>query len=166
MSPMCYTASLATPGNSACSGTPNTEVCTYSIRPAAAVPAASVLLQAVYVIGKGAGLTAISGISFRLIRCTTATVTTGGVATTPNPKDAGMQAATATAVTGATTISSTGRTNHVIFGCGAAGPGGYVAPNPDSVLAVRPASTVPSIDITNQSGTASLNYEWSAEHQE
>ncbi len=164
--PMVYTSSLATPGNSACSGTPNTETCTFSIRPAAAVPARNVLLQAAYVIGKGAGLTAISGIVFRIIRATTATVTTGGVATTPNPKDAGMAAATATAVTGATTISSTGRTNHVIFGCGAAGPGGWVAPNPDSVVALLSASTVPSADIVAASGTASLNYEFSAEHME
>ena len=164
--PMCYTSSLATPGNSACSGTPGTETDTFSIRPASAVPARNVIVQAAYVIGKAAGLTAISGIVFRIIRATTASVTTGGVATTPNPKDAGMQAATATAVTGLTTISSTGRTNHVIFGCGAAGPGGWVAPNPDSTVVVTPASTVPSIDLVAASGTPSLNYEFSCEHQE
>ncbi len=167
--PMCYTASLATPGNSACNVTPGTENSTISYRTAAAVSGTGIRainLQAVYVIGKGAGLTAISGISFRIIRCTTATVTTGGVATTPNPKDSGMAAATATAVTGATTISSTGRTNHVLFGCGAAGPGGWVAPNPDSLINLLCVTTAASLDVTAQSGTASLNYEFSAEHQE
>jgi len=161
--PMCYTSSLATPGNSACSATPNTEVGTIMYKPAAAVPARNVMLQAVYVIGKGAGLTAISGISFRIIRCTTAS--TSGTGTTPNPKDVGMAAATAVCTTGQT-ISSTGRTNHVIFGCGAAGPGGWVAPNPDSMQVVVSAATLPSMDVINQSGTASLNYEFSSEHQE
>lgn len=161
--PMVYTSSLATPGNSTCSGTPGTEVGTIMLKPAAAVPARNVMLQAVYVIGKGAGLTAISGISFRIMRATTAS--TAGTATTPAPKDAGMQAATAVAATGQT-ISSTGRTNHVVFGCGAAGPGGWVAPNPDSVITVTSAATQPSVDVLNTSGTASLNYEFSAEHAE
>jgi hypothetical protein len=163
---MVYTSSLATPGNSACSGTPNTETDAIFLRPAAAVPARNVLLQAAYVLGKGAGLTAISGIVFRIMRATTSTVSTGGVATTPQPKDAGMAAATATAFTGATTPSSTGRTNHVVFGCGAAGPGGWVAPNPDSVIAVLSAATQPSLDLLAASGTAYLNYEFSIEHQE
>jgi hypothetical protein len=163
MSPMCYTSSLATPGTSATSGTPNTETDAIYLKPAAALPARNVLLQAAYVIGRAAGLTAISGIVFRIMRVTTAS--TAGTATTPAPKDAGMQAATAVGSTGGT-ISSTGRTNHVIFGCGAAGPGGWVAPNPDSVIAVTPASTVPSVDLLAASGTASLNYEFSVEHQE
>src|SRR5437899_797308 len=161
--PMCYTSSLATPGNSACSGTPNTEVGTIMLKPAAAVPARNIMLQAAYVIGKGAGLTAISGISFRIIRCTTAS--TAGTATTPNPKDAGMQAATAVAATGQT-ISSTGRTNHVVFGCGAAGPGGWVAPNPDSVVSVTSAATQPSVDLVSASATSSLIYDLSVDHHE
>lgn len=163
--PMVYTASLATPGNSSCSATPGTETDTISYKLAASNPRGA-LVQAAYVIGKGAGLTAISGIVFRIIRATTATVTTGGTATTPNPKDVGMQAATATAVTNATTISSTGRTNHVLFGCGAAGPGGWVAPNPDSMVTLQPAGTAASVDLLAASGTASLNYEFSVEHQE
>ena len=77
-----------------------------------------------------------------------------------------MAAATAGSFTGATTPSSTGRTNHVMFGCGAAGPGGWVAPNPDSMIAVLSASTLPSLDLLAASGTASLNYEFSIEHQE
>jgi len=159
--PMIYTSSLATPGNSATSGSANTEVGTIALKTAA--NGRSVALQACYVIGKGAGLTAISGIGFRVMRVTTAS--TSGTATTPRPKDTGHQAATGTAVTGQT-ISTTGRTDHVIFGCGAAGPGGWVAPNPDSVILLAPAATIGSIDLLNVSGTVSLNYEFSIEHVE
>jgi hypothetical protein len=161
-----YTSSLGTAGNSACSGTPNTETDAISFIAAAASPWRTAQFQAAYVIGKGAGLTAISGIVFRIMRATTATATTGGTATTPRPKDTVGPAAVTTAVTAATTPSSTGRTNHVIFGCGAAGPGGWVAPNPDSTISLAPATTAPSVDLLAASGTASLNYEFSVEHTE
>lgn len=159
--PMIYTSSLATPGTSACSGTPNTETGAIGLKTAA--NGSLIGLQACYVIGRGAGLTAISGIVFRITRATTAF--TAGTATTPNPKDIGMQAATAVGATGQT-ISSTGRTNHVIFGCGAAGPGGWVAPNPDSTINIRPAATAPGVELLAASATASLNYEFSVEHYE
>ncbi len=159
-----YTSSLATPGVSTCSATPLTETGAISFKPPVVLPARVGSLQSAYVIGRGAGLTAISGIVFRIIRCTTAS--TAGTATTPNPKDKDAPAATMTAVTGQT-ISSTGRTNHVIFGCGAAGPGGWVMPNPDSAVMIVPVvTTAPSVDIIAASGTASLLYEFSAEHSE
>lgn len=161
--PMVYTSSLATPGVSTTSGTGNTETGAIMLKPAAAVPARNVAFQAVYVIGRASALTTISGIVFRIIRATTAS--TAGTATTPNPKDAGQQAATAVAATGQT-ISSTGRTNHVVFGCGAAGPGGWVAPNPDSVVLVTSAATQPSVDLVATSATSSLTYEFSVEHME
>jgi hypothetical protein len=160
---MCYTTSLATPGVSTCSGTPNTETDAIYLKPASAVPARNVMLQAAYVVGRGTNLTSISGIVFRIMRVTTAS--TVGTAATPSPKDAGMQAATAVCSTGGT-ISATGRTNHVIFGCGAAGPGGWVAPNPDSMVTVTSAATQPSVDLLAASATASLTYEFSVEHQE
>jgi hypothetical protein len=162
--PMCYTSSLATAGNSTCSGTPGTETRPFTIKYAA--NGRTVNVQAVYVIGKGAGLTAISGIVFRIARCTTATAQSGGAATTPSPKDVGMAAATGVAYTGSTAVDGAGRTNHVVFGCGAAGPGGWVAPNPDSMIACAGNATPPSVDLVAASGTASLNYEFSAEHQE
>lgn len=152
--PMIYTDSLATAGNSATSGTPNTEVDTIYFK----AGARSAALQAMYVIGKGAGLTAISGISFRLVKF--ATASTVGTAAAITAKDPGMQAATHTAFTGGTV--GTTRTNFVIFGCGAAGPGGWVAPNPDS-LHVLQGSATNSMDVLNVSGTASLNYEFSCE---
>jgi hypothetical protein len=161
--PMCYTSSLATPGTSTTSGTTNTETDAIYLKPASAVPARNVMLQAAYVVGAGNALTAISGLRFRIIRATTAS--TAGTATTPNPKDAGMQAATAIGSTGGT-ISVTGRTNHVIFGCGAAGPGGWVAPNPDSMITVTSASTQPSVDLLAVAANLSLTYEFSVEHQE
>jgi hypothetical protein len=160
---MVYTSSLATPGVSTTSGSGNTETNAIYLRPAAAVPARNVALQAAYVIGRAQALTTISGIVFRIIRATTSS--TVGTATTPNPKDSGMQASTATAFTGGVT-STTGRTNHVIFGCGAAGPGGWVAPNPDSLVLVSSAATQPSVDLLAASATPSLTYEFSVEHVE
>ena len=152
--PMVYTLALATEANVATNATPNTENETFFVK--AGVRNAA--LQAMYVIGKAAGLTAISGIVFRLIKWGTAS--TAGTTITPSPKDPGMQAAKQTAASAPT--SGTTRTNHVLFGCGAAGPGGYVAPNPDSVLLLEGGSAL-SIDALNASGTASLNFEWSAE---
>jgi hypothetical protein len=159
-----YTSSLATPGTTASSGTPNTEVGVISYKPPVTLPARTIFLQAVYVVGRGAGLTSISGLVFRVARFTTAS--TAGTATTPQPKDTGNPAATVGAVTGQT-ISTTGRTDHVIFGCGAAGPGGWVAPNPDSMI-IQPAvvTTAPSVDLLEASASASLNFEFSCEHQE
>jgi hypothetical protein len=48
------------------------------------------------------------------------------------------------------------------IGCGAAGPGGWVAPNPDSVAVVE-AGSGDSLDIYSASGTASLVLEISTE---
>lgn len=157
MGMMVYTDALATPGNSATSGSANTEVNVVYFK--ASASGGSVGLQAFYLIGKGAGLTAISGISIRLAKF--ATGSTAGSAASIVPKDPAMQAATHTALTGGTT--GTTRTNQLVIGCGAAGPGGWVAPNPDSLIKLAPASTTVSLDALSASGTASLNFEWSAE---
>lgn len=152
--PMVYTLSPATAGNSTTSSGANTEVEIFFAKPGVR----NMALQAMYVIGKGAGLTAISGIAFRIIKW--ATAATAGVSITPTPKDPGMQAAKHTAASAPT--AGTTRTQHVIFGCGAAGPGGWVAPNPDSVILTEGGSAF-SIDGLSVSGTVSLNFEWSAE---
>lgn len=158
-----YTSSLATPGP-VTGAAANTEIGVISYKPPVILPARVGYFQAAYVVGRGAGLTAISGLVFRICRMTTAS--TAGTATTPNPKDQNAQAATITAVTGQT-ISATGRTNHVIFGCGAAGPGGWVAPNQDSNVVILPVvTTAPSVDLVECSATASLTFEWSTEHWE
>ena len=152
--PMVYTVTPATPANLTTSATPATETDAFFVK----AGTRNVALQSVYVIGKGAGLTAISGIAFRLAKF--ATASTAGTAITPTPKDPGMQAAKSTAASRPT--AGTTRTNHVVFGCGAAGPGGWVAPNPDSVIPLE-GSAAGSIDMFDVSGTASLSYEFSAE---
>jgi hypothetical protein len=156
--PMVYGLSLATAGNVTTSGSANTEVGTFSIKPGIR----NAGLQALYVIGKGAGLTAISGIVHRIASFVTAS--TAGTGVTPAPKDPGMQAAKATVISGQT-IAGSVRTNHLSIGCGAAGPGGWVAPNPDSLI-VQQGGGISSADAINASGTTSLTFEWSAEMQE
>ena len=156
--PMLYSVSLATAGVLTTNGTANTETDAWFLK---ASSTRSAYFQAMYVIGRGAGLTSISGIAFRIIKF--ATASTAGTAMTPQPKDPGMQAATATSASRPT--AGTTRTNRVVFGCGAAGPGGWVAPNPDS-LEVLAAGGAGSLDCMDVSGTASLNYEFSFEYQE
>lgn len=159
-----YTASLATPGVSTCSATPNTETGAISYKPPVILPARTGGLLGVYVSGRGTVLTSMSGIIFRVIRCTTAS--TGGTGTTPNPADTNAPACTTAAVTGQT-ISSTGRTNHIVFGCGATSGGGWTAPNPDAMIMIVPVvTTAPSVDLVAASATASLTYEFSAQHGE
>jgi hypothetical protein len=152
--PMVYTITPATPGNLTTNGTPATETDAFFVK----AGTRNVALQSVYVIGKGAGLTAISGIAFRVAKF--ATASTAGTAITPAAKDPGMQAAKCTAASRPT--AGTTRTNQVVFGCGAAGPGGWVAPNPDSTIPIE-GSAAGSIDMFDVSGTASLSYEFSAE---
>lgn len=120
-------------------------------------------LQALYLQGRGAGLTAISGITIRVEKWTI-TAAAGGTAVTPAPRDIGMQAAKSTAAFAAATVTSGtgGPTLLLSIGCGAAGPGGWVAPNPDSVHILEAAATQ-SLDLFCVSGTASMNFEQSAE---
>lgn len=153
--PMVYGLSLATAGNTATNGSANTESTVYFVK----AGTRNVALQSMYIVGKGAGLTAISGIVIRVAKF--ATAGTGGTGITPTPKDPGMQAAKCTSAS-AHTIGTGTRTNHLAFGCGAAGPGGWVAPNPDSLIVLEGSATN-GIDVVSASGTVSLNFEWSAE---
>jgi hypothetical protein len=152
--PMVYGISLATAGNVATNATPNTENPTFSLKPGVR----NVGLQAVYFTGKGAGLTAISGIVHRIV--TWGTASTAGTGFTATPKDPGYQAAKVVGIS-AQTIGTT-RLNHLSIGHGAAGPGGWVSPNPDSVI-ISQGGGAGSIDALNVCGTASLNFEWSGE---
>jgi len=141
----------------ACSGTPNTEDPTLVIRQATR----GVDLQAIYVLGRGAALTAISGIGYRVRRWTTAG--SGGTAITPAPRRIGTTASTTaadkqTAITPGTVSGA----YQLSFGCGAAGPGGWVAPNADSALHLEGGSS-DEFDINSVSGTASLLHHVSAE---
>lgn len=151
---MVYSLSLATAGNLTTNATPNTETDAFFVK----AGVRNVSLQSVYVIGKGAGLTAITGLSFRLIKFTTAS--TAGTGITPTPKDPGGQASKCTAASRPTAGAT--RVNRVVFGCGAAGPGGWVAPNPDSVELLEGGGAL-SIDMMDSAGLASMAYEFSAE---
>lgn len=140
--------------------TPSTENDCYFI---AAGTGRGVALIGHYVHGRGAGLTAISGITFRVKKWTT-TASSGGTGITPSPRDPGAQASKATAGYGVATVTSGtgGPTLMLSIGCGAAGPGGWVAPNPDAAPFIESASA-DSFDVFNSSGTASLNFEQSSE---
>lgn len=153
--PFCYTGSLATAGNTATHATPNTETEVFFIK---AGSTRSTGLYAIDVGGKGAGLTSLSGIGFRLIRW--ATAATSGTSLTPQPHDPGAQAYTGTAASAPT--AGTTRTNRAVFTCGATSPGGWWAKTPDS-MHVLPAGNAASYDLLSISGTASLNFEFSFE---
>jgi len=146
--------------NFATSGTANTEVDQFFVK----YVSRTVYLQAMYVGGKGAGLTAISGIAYR-VKAFRTTASSGGTAITPTVKDPGANAATALA--GAASGGVTSGTGPLyVGGCvsGAAGPGGWVAPNQDSMPVS--AATTQSLDLFSSSGTLSLNFEFNVEHVE
>jgi hypothetical protein len=155
--PMVYEISLATPGVLTTSGTTNTEVDAWFIK----AGVRNVYLTSVRVQGKANAATTISGISFRVMRLTTAS--TGGTGITPAPRDLGMQASKATSAS-RPAIGST-RTNHVIFGCGKAGPGGWVAETPDHKLVLEGGGAF-SIDMVDVATEISLTYEFSASFEE
>ncbi|MBU6430638.1 MAG: hypothetical protein KGR26_16590, partial [Cyanobacteria bacterium REEB65] len=118
------------------------------------------------VLGRGAGLTTLSGIAFRLKRWPT-TASSGGTAITPQSKDPGAQAAKSSA--GGASAGVTSGTGTAVFvgacGCGGAGPGGWAARDSDATGVVE-GSANQSIDLFSASGTASMNFEAYLEYQE
>jgi hypothetical protein len=94
----------------------------------------------------------------RLIKWGTAS--TAGTSITPTPKDPGAQAAKCTMASRPT--SGTTRTNRLITGCSASGPGGFVEPNSDSQITLEAGSAL-STSALDLSGTASMKFEWSVE---
>lgn len=153
--------------NYATSGTGNTEIDFAFIKPGATRAFSLIALR---VQGKGAGLTALSGIAFRLKQWTS-TSSSGGTGSTPQPVDNRAPAAVTTAGFGtaggiAAVTSGTGGPNLVGgCGCGASGPGGWVAPNPDGAITLDGGATK-STDVFSSSGTISMNFEAQAEIQE
>jgi hypothetical protein len=139
------------------SGTPNTEDPTLVLRQATR----GFDLQAIYVHGRGVSLTALTGIGYRLRRWTTAG--TGGTAITPAPRRVGTTAST-TAADKVTTITpgTVSGAYQLAIGCGAAGPGGWVAVNADSTVHVEGGGS-DEIDINSISGVASMLHDISAE---
>lgn len=142
------------------SGTANTEIDFQFIKPGASRP---VSIQALKVQGKGAGLTALSGISIRLKQWTS-TASSGGTSATPSPKNKLVPACVATAGLGtsggtASVTSGTGGPSQVGYASmGASGPGGNVAINPDDACLLDGNATM-SMDLFSACPTVSLNFE-------
>lgn len=142
--------------------TPNTENNVWSAKPGTR----NIGIQAMYVGGKGAGLTALSGIAYRLKKWGVATST--GISVTSVARDPGAQAPKHAILATNSALPTSGSGGPTFLGgcvSGAAGPGGWVAPNPDSLMVLE-GSTTSSIDLFVVSGTASLLYEYNIEIQE
>jgi hypothetical protein len=161
--PFVYTSATKTVADVfATSASAGTEIDALFVKPGAR----NVMARLLQVLGRGAGLTALSGIAFHLKRWTS-TASSGGTAITPEPHDPGAQAATASA--GGASAGVTSGTGGPVFvgmaGCGAAGPGGWAAQDADSANVVQGAATQ-TLDVFVESGTASLNYECALDHAE
>lgn len=121
--------------------------------------------------GKGAGLTALSGISVRLAHwTTTASTTVAGVATTPSPKNNLAPACVATAgmVTSASSTITSGTGGPLYVGyasMGASGPGGWVAINADDVPLLDGGANRSS-DLFAASPTANMAFEFELDNTE
>lgn len=133
--------------------TPNTEDPTLVLRQAVR----GCDLQAVYALGRGASLAAITGIGYRVRRWTTAG--SGGTAITPSPRRIGTVASTTAAdKVSAITAGTVSGAYQLGFGCGAAGPGAWVAPNLDSCIHLE-GGGADELDINSVCGvTAMLNH--------
>ncbi len=145
----------------------NTEQDFFFLKPGATRPIA---LIACRVQGKGAGLTALSGISIRIKQWnSTTSTTTGATSVTPVPKNNLAPAAAATAglaTTAASTVTSgTGGSYAGMATMGASGPGGWVAINPDDVP-LQDGGANKSTDLVSSCPTASLSFEFEADNQE
>jgi hypothetical protein len=123
----------------------------------------TVWINAIYPTGRGAALTALTGISYRLEKWTS-TASSGGTSITPSPKDPGYAAAKHTAGFSASAVTSGtgGPTLMLSIGSGTTSPGNWIAPTLDQAYSLLAAATQ-SLDIFNVAGTASLTFELSTD---
>lgn len=123
-------------------------------------------IQGIYIHGRGGALTSISGIGIRLVRAGTAS--TGGTAITPAPRVPTQPTAILTAFSDTTAITAGATpTQALVFGCGAAGPGGWVAPDADSKIALDAnGGANGNVDLISACATASLPFTATVEHAE
>jgi hypothetical protein len=137
--------------------TPNTEDPTLVLRQAVR----GMNLSAIYVHGRVVSGTVLIGIGYRVRRWTT--VGTGGTAVTPNPRNIGTTASTTAAdkVT-AITAGTVSGAYQLGIGCGAGGPGGWVAVNADAAIQLEGGSA-DELDINSVCGVASVLHHVSAE---
>ena len=163
--PVVYGISLPTPGITTCSTT--AESMTFTDE--AAVAGYNACVRRMDVVGKANAGTTISGITHRISTVTTFQANsggTGGAAVTP--KFRGTNGPTAKSVvytwTTGPAVTGTGRVNQVVFGCGKAGPGGWVGQDSDAwVYAAGTGTPFPAVEAYNQSAESGLTFEWSAE---
>jgi hypothetical protein len=154
--------------NQVTSGTANTEVVHFRYQTAAA-SARGAAIQLINAVGKAAAATTISGISLRFIR--RATLTTGGTAVTPRPRDPLAPAAVTTVFDEATAfvVTTAASTYQGGVGFGKAGPGLWFAINPDSgIILSANGGANGNLDIASSSSeAAALPFEINAiEHAE
>lgn len=137
--------------------TPNTEDPTLVLRQAVR----GFDIVSLYVHGRGAALTTITGLGFRLRRWTTAG--SGGTAITPAPRRIGTTASTTAAdKVSAITPGTVSGAYQLSFGCGAAGPGGWTARDADMAIHVE-GGGADEIDINSVSGVTAMLHHVSAE---
>ena len=152
--PLFYTdVPGATITSNAVAGTAND--CTFT-KPGAT---RTVWINAIYPTGRGALLTSISGLTYRLEKWTT-TASSGGTAITPSPNDVGYQAAKHTSGFAAGTVTSGtgGPTLMLSIGSGSTSPGNWIAPTLDQGYALEAAANQ-SLDIFNVTGATALAFE-------
>lgn len=141
----------------ATSATPNTEDPTLVLRQAVR----GFELRSLLAHGRGAALTAITGIGYRVRRWTTAG--SGGTAITPNPRRIGSTASTTAAdKVSAITPGTVSGAYQLSFGCGAAGPGGWVALDSDAAVCVEGGSS-DELNVNSVCGVASMLHHVSGE---
>jgi hypothetical protein len=137
--------------------TPNTEDPTLVFRQTTR----GVDISSIFVQGRGAALTAITGIGYRVRRWTT--VGSGGTSVVPAPRRIGTTALTVCVdKVSAITAGTVSGAYQVGFGCGAAGPGGWVARDGDSALHLE-AGSADEFDLNSVAGVASMLHHVSAE---
>ncbi len=121
----------------------------------------SVWLQSVLLTGKGAALTALTGISHRLRHWTT--VGTSGDAVTPEPARPGHPAAKTLVVDGAYSEGTVSGATKLAIGHGASGPGGWMARN-DEARKVLEADSVDEWSFSSiTSGAVAMKFDFYAE---
>lgn len=144
------------------SPTPNTELLGMGFLTDNSTPERNVGIMGLYVHGRGAGLTAISGIAFRVKQMTLANSSESGTVFL-NPRDPGASTTLVSGGFGGTPNGSA--TLKLVIGCGAAGASGWFASSVDAIIQCNMAigSPLAALDVFNASGSASMNYEESAE---
>lgn len=122
----------------------------------------SLWMRSILPTGRGALLTSISGITYRVEKWFT-TSSSGGTAVTPSPDDPGYQAAKQTSGWAvATVVSGTGGPTLMLsIGSGTTSPGNWFAlPSLDDAPSLEGSANM-SLDIFNASGAPSVNFEMS-----